>query len=368
MPIFRSATLAAIAACCLLAACSESDQAIRAQGRSQPSAVPVVVESVQLRARRTRVEAVGTARARRSVSLFAETAGEVVAVNFQPGDRVAEGAVLVALDSRDEELALELAALRLADARRMFERYRQANSNVQLTIPETTVDSAETLLESARIERERARIALQRRFITAPFDGYVGITDIDVGDRIDTSTEITTIDDRSVLLVSFDVPEALVGRLQTGDPVRVETWTAGRGEASGRIVDLGSRVDPLSRAFTARAEVPNPEDRLRPGMSFRVELDIEGASYPTVPEVALQWGGDGAYIWIVEDDRARRIPASLVQRQEGRVLVDAEVEGGAMVVGEGVQSMRDGVRVRTMDAEALARDARGVLAPAAAEG
>ena len=62
------------------------------------------------------------------------------------------------------------------------------------------------------------------------------------------------------------------------------------------------------------------------------------------------------------------MPASLVQRQQGRVLIDAELPAGAPVVGEGVQSMREGIPVRTMDAAALARDARGTLAPAANEG
>lgn len=351
-----------------LAACSDSnDQIASREGGGRP-AVPVVVEAVQLKARQTRIEAVGTARAHRSVSLFPEVAGEVVAVNFQPSDRVKKDAVLLALDSRDEQLALELAELRLADAERMLSRYTQANDSVQRTVPETTVDTARTTLDSARIERDRAKIALQRRFIAAPFDGFVGITEVDAGDRIDSTTEITTIDDRSVLLVSFDVPEAFVGRLNTGDPVRIEVWSAERTEARGTVVDLGSRVDPMSRAFIARAEVPNSNDELRPGMSFRVELDLTGNVYPSVPEVALQWGAEGAYIWLVEDNKARRVAATLIQRQAGRVLVNAEVPDGSLVVGEGVQSMRDGISVRTMDAEALARDARGVLMPAAAEG
>ncbi|WOJ94652.1 efflux RND transporter periplasmic adaptor subunit [Congregibacter variabilis] len=362
-----SATLAAIIGLQLVACGDRQEQAVVQQDRGRP-AVPVVVEAVQLKARQTRVEAVGTARAHRSVSLFPEVAGEVVAVNFQPGDRVEKDAVLLALDSRDEELALELAELRLADAERMLARYTQANDSVQRTVPETTIDTARTTLDSARIERDRARIALQRRFITAPFDGFVGITDVDAGDRIDTATEITTIDDRSVLLVSFDVPEAFVGRLTTGDPVRIEVWSAERTEARGTVVDLGSRVDPLSRAFIARAEVPNSDDKLRPGMSFRVELDLTGGVYPSVPEVALQWGAEGAYIWLVEDNKARRVAAELVQRQGRRVLVNADVPDGSLVVGEGVQSMRDGISVRTMDADALARDARGVLLPAAREG
>ncbi|HKK23825.1 MAG TPA: biotin/lipoyl-binding protein, partial [Pseudohaliea sp.] len=141
-------------------------------GGPSRAAVPVVVEPVRLETLRTRIEAVGTARARRSVSLYPEAAGEVVAVNFKPGDRVSKGAVLLALDSRDEALALELAELRLADARRMLTRYTTANRSVELTVPETTIDTARTALETARIERDRAQIALDRRFVTAPFDGF----------------------------------------------------------------------------------------------------------------------------------------------------------------------------------------------------
>jgi hypothetical protein len=103
-------------------------------------------------------------------------------------------------------------------------------------------------------------------------------------------------------------------------------------------------------------------------MSFRVSLDLSGAAFPTVPDVALQWGSDGAYVWTVDGDRAKRVSARLVQRQEGRVLVEADLPAGTPVVGEGVQSMRDGIPVRTMDAASLARDARSVLTEAAREG
>lgn len=352
----------------LVVGCSDSSAPPTAYGSSDRQAVPVIAESVQYKARRTRIEAVGTARARLSVSLFPEVAGEVVEVNFQPGDRVQRGDVLLALDSRDEKLALELAELRLADATRTLDRYTQVNRGAELAVPETEVDTARTALDSTRIERDRAKLALERRFVTAPFEGYVGITEIDAGDRVDSTTEITTIDDRSVLLVSFEVPEAFVGRLKKGDPVRVEVWSAERTEALGRVVDLGSRVDAISRAFAARAEVANAEDQLRPGMSFRVQLDLTGATFPSVPDVSLQWGAEGAYIWVVENDRARRIPANLIQRQEDRVLVEADVPDNAMVVGEGVQSMREGLEVRTMDAAALARDARAVLAPPGSKG
>lgn len=361
------------AVCCALvlalSGCSDEAPVTGARPALQSRAVPVVAEPIQLEPMRTRIEAVGTAVARRSVSLFAESAGEVVTVNFQPGDRVGKDTVLLALDARDQQLDLELATVRLAEAERALRRLESANDNVSRMVPESEVDTARTVLETARIDRDRARIALERRFVTAPFDGYVGITDVEPGDRIDASTEITTIDDRAALLVSFDVPEAFVDRLQPGDPLQIETWSAGAPQARGQVVEIGSRVDPLSRAFTVRAEVPNPDDRLRPGMSFRVRLDLLGERYPVVPEVALQWGANGAYVWVAEQgERARRVPVQLVQRLPGRVLVEGELPAGTLVVGEGVQSMREGVALRNMDAAALARDARAVLTQPAREG
>lgn len=360
-PLFRRAR-AALLSCILgplLVACADNDPP-PATG-STADETTVVAESVRMEAERTRVEAVGTARALRSVELHPEAAGEVVAIHFEPGQQVSEGTVLLELDARDQRLALELAEVRLAEARRLFERYEAANLPGDRTVPETTVDTARSALEAARIERDRAAVALDHRFVTAPFDGAVGLTEIDVGDRIDPATRITTLDDRSALLVRFPVPEAFVGRIAPGDPIRIDTWTADRSRATGSVVDLDSRIDPATRAFTARARVPNPDDLLRPGMSFRVNLELTGRDWPSVPEVAVLWGGDGPYLWVLDEGIARRVDVRLVGRRKGRVLVDGDLSGGTLVVAEGVQRMRPGLPVRRLDLDALTRDARSAL-------
>lgn len=329
------------------------------------SGVPVVAEAVRFEAERVRIEAVGTARAKRSVELYPEAAGEVVAVNFTPGERVAEGDALLELDARDERLALELADVRLAEARRLLDRYVAAEARGDATVAATVVDTARSAVEAARIERDRARVALDKRTVRAPFAGVVGLTDIDPGDRIDPTTLIANMDDRSALLVLFPVPEAFAGRLAPGDPIEIETWTVGRRSALGAIVDVDSRIDPTSRAFNARAQVENPDDSLRPGMSFRVGLDLVGDRWASVPEVSLLWGADGPYVWVVDEGRARRVDVAVVQRVQGRVLVDGDIAPGTEIVAEGVQRMRANLPVRTLDAEMLARDARRALAPPA---
>ena len=325
--------------------------------------VPVVAEPVRYEAERVRIEAVGTARALRSVELYPEAAGEVVAVRFAPGQRVAENEVLLELDARDERLALQLAEVRLAEAERLLARYEASEARGEAIVAATVIDTARSAVDAARIERDRAAVALEDRTVRAPFGGVVGLTEIDPGDRVDPTTLITTMDDRSALLVRFPVPEAFVGRLTPGDPIDIETWTVGRASARGAIVDVDSRIDPTSRAFNARARVPNPEDALRPGMSFRVGLDLVGDRWPVVPEVSVLWGADGAYVWVVEEERARRVAVNVVQRAQGRVLVEGELPAGTAVVAEGVQRMRANLPVRMIDTELLATDARRALQP-----
>lgn len=317
------------------------------------SPIRVLVEPLAFDNTFTRVEAVGTSRAIRSIELHPATSGEVDAVHFEPGQYVSQGDVLVELDRRDEVLAVQLARVRLEDAERLYERYQKSGTSGAV-LP-TQLDAARTAAESARIELERARVALDYRTIRAPFSGHVDITEIDPGDRINPDTVITTLDDRSALLVSFDVPELLIGDLGPGDEVALATWNTRGRTFKGKVMEIGSRIDPTTRTFVARATVDNAADALRPGMSFRVSINVEGNRHPVVAETAVQWGADGAYLWTVDDGRAKRRPVRIVQRQQGKVLLDAEIEAGELVVVEGIQRMREGISVSYEDTGMLGR-------------
>ncbi len=333
----------------LLSACSEDGAEAVTQ---RDTLVRVIVAPLEFNEAGTRVEAVGTSRAVQSIAIHPAVSGEVVAVNFEPGQKVAKGDVLIELDQRDEELAVALAQVRLEDAQRLYERYQRTGDSGAVT--PSALDAARTAVEAARIELARARIALDYRTIEAPFAGFVGITDVDPGDRVNPNTMITSLDDRSSLLVSFEVPETLIGRLTTQDDVEVATWHSREPAAFGEVIDIGSRIDPLTRTFVARALVDNRDDRLRPGMSFRVTMNLPGIPYPMIPETGVQWGAEGAYIWSVMDQRARRTPVAIVQRQEGHVLVEApELNEGDLIVVEGIQRVREGMEV-TYDRPSLA--------------
>jgi len=106
---------------------------------------------------------------------------------------------------------------------------------------------------------------------------------------------------------------------------------------------------------TVRAEalLDNAEDRFRPGMRFRVSLDLPGDSHWRIPETALLWGDDGAYAWRIRDDQAERVRLDLISRNGAHVLVDGPLDEGDDIVSEGVQRMRPGRAVRVIDPATL---------------
>lgn len=290
------------------------------------------------------VEAVGTARASLAATIFPESAGEVRAIEFVSGQFVARGAVLARLDDADERLRVARSEVALQDAGQLLERYERID--VEGAISESQIDAARTAVNAAQIDLELAREALAERTIRAPFAGHVGLSDVDPGARITAQTEITRLDDRRRLFVDFEAPEQVFGLIAEGDLINMVPFAAAQGHVEARVLTIGNRIDPQRRFFTVRAEVDNSEDALRPGMSFRINFELPGNLYPSVPEASIVWGGDGAYLWAVREGRAERVSVNIVSRREGNVLVDAPLVEGDRIVSEGVQKVRQGQEVR----------------------
>ena len=347
--LFALAVIAAIAAAAwytdgfgLIGDSARNAQSAETAGPTETP--PVIVEPARLQSDAAIVEAVGTGEAIQGVVIYPETAGEVRNVLFQAGERVAQGTPLLRLDDEDEVLAVELAKVRLQEARQQLNRYERAAPSGAVSASE--VDTARTEVEAAKIELSRAELALRKRTVRAPFAGVLGIPQVDPGDRVTESTAITTLDDRSSLLVSFEVPEAFAYGITEGQEVEAITW-ARPGEAFTGVVDsTAARIDPVTRTLTVRARLPNVDDRLRSGMSFVIRVPIGGDRLPSVPSVSVQWQREGAYVWRIDaQNRAEKVAIDVRKRSDTWVLVEGDLAEGDRVVVEGVQRMRPGIEV-----------------------
>lgn len=312
-----------------------------AKGRERP--VPVIVGHVTEEADDNVISAIGTARARRAVTLYADAQGEVITLEVKGGERVEEDQTLATLFSTRTRLSIEIARKNLEDAgqslkRAEFLKKRSVGSDAKVTDAEIARERAELQLKSAEED-------MRDRRIDAPFAGVVGIPKIEVGDRVEPGTAVVTLDDRAELYAEFPVPEEFLARIALDQKVTVTTPSYPRRTFEGHIGYIDSRIDPTSRTVMVRAVVPNPEDILRPGMSFVIALPLPGKVYPAVPELSLQWHNGESYVWIADGEKVRRVTIEAVRRKNDIILVSGPLSPGDLVVVEGVQRLRDGKAV-----------------------
>ncbi len=300
----------------------------------------VVVAAVGEASINNRLTAIGDGEARRSVIVVPYSSGVLEEVHMVPGQRVTAGSVLAVLDAEAEKIARDQAALTVDTALEKVGRYETlleslAGTEVQLTDARNELTKAQLVLREAQLEYDR-------RSIRAPIDGTIGFVPVERGDYITQTTEVATIDDRSVILLDFWVPERFASVINVGDSVKAVPASLPGREFSGEISAIASRVDRESRTLLVRAELDNEEDLLRPGMSFRVSMQFAGETYPAVDPLAIQWSSDGAFVWKSLNGKSEKVPVRIIQRNSDYVLVSGEIARGEDVVVEGIQNLRPG--------------------------
>ncbi|MCR2747032.1 efflux RND transporter periplasmic adaptor subunit [Limnobacter parvus] len=318
---------------------------------SKGAAPKVLVEPVVFESTGSSFGAIATGWAGQSTDIYAVVDEKVSKVLFKSQQKVKRGDLLVQQDDREEQLALRLAQVQLKNTQSLLERYKQAVGKG--AVPQTQVDSAQADFEAAQVAVEQARLAISFHQIRAPFDGVVGITDIDPGQRIGPDVLVTGIDSREIIYVDFDVPEAIISQLNPDsmDQIQVTATTpavAGK-QFDAAVVALDSRLDAEKRTLRVRANINNSEDLLRPGMSFSVQMAVKGQMLAAVPEIALQWDREGSYVWLVRDGKADRVNLRVADRRQGKVFLEGDIREGDSVVVEGGLRLSEGVQVELVE-------------------
>lgn len=301
-----------------------------------------------------RLSAIGTGRALRSVQVTPFTSGRLTEIVVRSGTELSAGDVIARIDSEAEEIDADRAAIALEDARARLQRLESLRASNAVTTVQ--VNEAELAVRNAELAQRDAQLALERREIVAPIDGIVGIISVSAGNYVTSQTEIATIDDRSQILIDFWVPERFSSMIRIGTPVVATSVARANETFRGEVIALDNRIDAQSRTLRVQAGIENPDDTLRAGMSFQVEIRFPGDTYPAVDPLAIQWGTDGAFVWAVRDGVAERHPVRIVQRSTDSVLVSADLPEGMQIVTEGVHNVREGQQVRIADRPGAGRN------------
>ena len=320
-------------------------------GRGAP-ATAVTIATVGTRPFLERIEVLGVAKARQSVTLTASTTELVTRIRFQSGDYVRQGQVLADLNARQQNADILSAQAALDLAKSNWDRWQAlADRGVA---PKATAEQYKSSYDQAKAALQAREAGVADRTIRAPFSGVVGLTDAAPGMLINPGATIATLDDLSLIRVDFPVAERYLSVLREGLPLTATADAYPNVPFQGHIAKLDTRIDPGTRSLVARAEFPNTDRKLRPGMLLHVSLDQGGRTNPAAPESAVIFEGKGAFVYAVVPDKAKGMIAvrrdiTAGSRGEGWVEVVAGLNPGDRIVADGVNRVRVNEAVRPID-------------------
>jgi RND family efflux transporter MFP subunit len=300
-------------------------------------AILVATQPVAMGVVNDRLSAIGDGEAIEAVTVMPQASGTVAEILVSSGQKVVKGDVIARLDREEQVILRDQAAVALRSAKEKAESYRNLQSFSRLDVLDAKIAE-----EQAQLQLTTAELNLKRRDIVAPIDGVIGIIGVSVGDNVTNSTAIVSLDNRTQLLVDFWAPERFAAAVRPGMPVEANSVSRPGQVFQGSVEAVDSRVDEASRTIRIRAKIDNPEDVLRAGMSFNVVMRFPGDHYAAVNPLAVQWDGEGSFVWQIADNKSVKTRVTIVQRNSDQILVESSLKEGDLVAVEGLQRVREG--------------------------
>ena len=336
--------------------------------------IPVEVVCAALHEFQDITYAVGTLRARETNLLSPKVAGNVDAVLVNIGDRVEAGRIVILLDRTSFELAVnqadaayQSAEAAVAQAKSQFEQaqkeYRRATRLLaEKVIPQSRFDAVEAAYNAAReamaaikgkhrqamVALETAREHLKNARIRSSITGVVVERNVEVGQSVAPGIQVLRILDQTTMKVDVELPEKDFGRITVGASVNV-TVDAYQGQNfPGKITLINPMVDPKTRTFQVRIELPNPSEKLVDGMFARTRLFTGQRTALAVPRDALhRLPGSGTfYVFIVQGDKVVKRTIKTGKMGDQYAEVPEGLVIGEKIVTSGAGRLRSGIRVK----------------------
>jgi membrane fusion protein, multidrug efflux system len=297
------------------------------------------------------VSAIGTVTAVQGVVVSADLPGIVEKIAFESGRMVHKGAVLVKLDTSQEEAQLAAGQSQLNLARLNLDRMKGLRDGGVVSQSDYDRATAEFTQGEARVGEIRATI--ERKTIRAPFSGLLGIRQVNLGQYLAGGNPIVPLQSLNPVYVNFSVPQQQVSRLRAGVPVQVSAQ--GEARFTGRITAVDSVVDAATRNMQIQATFDNRDGRLRPGMFVEAQV-VLGSRQPVIalPTSAISYAPYGDSVFLVEDMKgpdgktyrgARQQFVKLGGSRGDQVAVVSGIEPGKEVVTSGVFKLRNGAAI-----------------------
>ncbi len=320
---------------------------------AKPAGPPVKVAPVKLDSVNVELSAVGSLLAAESVVIRPEMAGRVTELPFKEGQSVSKGAKLLTIDNNEFEAALAGSMARLKTEQVKLDRARDLMQ--QNYISQEAVDNARgsVSVAQARVREDQAKLA--KTIIYAPFNGVLGLRMISPGAYVKAGDDVVRLENLDFLKLDFRVPEIYVSKLRTQQVVSVRTDAFPNEVFEGQIYAVEPNIDEKTRTVLVRAEIPNKQAKLRPGMFGRVNVLLDTRhNAAIIPEQAIWPQGRDSFVYKVVDGIAMLTKIEIGSRRPGEVEVSMGLAANDLVVTDGQMKLKDGASVTVVTSAPVA--------------
>lgn len=312
-----------------------------------------------------------TLEANRSVLVGAEVSGRIVEVPVEEHQHVEAGQVLVRLDEKLAEAAVAQARANLLRARSASELATQqygrqqslanrgVSSDSDFDRSESEASRSDADVAAARAALDDATTRLQKTRITAPFAGVVSELDLEPGAYLRVGDPVARLTDLTDIEIEVGVDDRQILALGVGHPARLAVDAFPGEWFEGQVTGLARTPDPVTRKYPVPVHVPNPDERLLPGMLGRVRFELGDASpVLRIPRRALFREFEVDYVYVLADEDAgagqaraarRRVVVEPVAFRPDLLDVRSGLAAGERIAISGVRELREGVLVRVRE-------------------
>ncbi|OGT37515.1 MAG: hypothetical protein A3F11_02540 [Gammaproteobacteria bacterium RIFCSPHIGHO2_12_FULL_37_14] len=300
----------------------------------QPPPVTISATKAKGNVWQTYITTIGTLTAIHGVDLSANVAGIVKEIRFNSGQIVKKGDVIILLDMdieqatlKSSQAKLELAKIDYAREKKLFDRHVASQATLDTRF-------AELLEAQGNVESIQAQI--QQKTITAPFDGRLGIRQMDLGQYLPPGAPIVTLQSMNPLYVLLNIPEKYLSHLYINQVIDVVVDIGNDKIVKGKITAINSKVDHATRNVLVQAMIPNDKYELYPGMFASTKVWFrDKKNTVVVPQTAISYSLSGDYVFVVKDESKSKKQHELhVYRQYVTV---AEQRGTQASITSGIQ-------------------------------
>ncbi|MGK9165419.1 efflux RND transporter periplasmic adaptor subunit [Inquilinus limosus] len=272
---------------------------------SNPQIPPVAVSAAKAEAKTWTdyLEGIGTISAVEGIQVASEVAGTVVSIDFKPNDTVGAGQRLVQLDDSIDQADVRLYQAEIDLARRTLDRV--SSLRARGNAPQSDLDTANANLLKAQAQLARAQATIEKKAVTAPFAGIIGIRKVDIGRYVAAGDPLVTLQRLDQVYVDFTLPEQAFSRVTHSQKVEVRTDAFPEEVFQGQVTGIEPVVDAASRMLRVRATIDNPGLKLRPGFFANVRLMLpERPNVVTVPQTAITYSLYGDTVFVIREKKA----------------------------------------------------------------